>query len=293
MEFEAYAGERRRRLEQTLERLLPTPAGPAGTLAAAMRYAVLGGGKRLRPLLVLAAHEACAGAGEPLEPAAAVELIHTYSLIHDDLPAMDDDDLRRGRPTVHRAFDEAVAVLAGDALLTLALEVLATRPAGASATCRAEAVACATRGAGFHGMVGGQMADLEAEGSSIDAESLRSIHRAKTGALFSASAEIGAIHAAAGEPAREALQQYGRALGLAFQIADDMLDRTATSRSLGKTPGKDLADGKATYPALFGMEGSRQEAGRLVALALAALDAQGLRTEPLVALAEQAITRSC
>jgi geranylgeranyl diphosphate synthase type II len=289
-----YVAAQRERIDRTLDRLLPAPEGASRTVAAAMRHAVLGGGKRLRPILVLAGHEACGGKGdEILEPAAALELIHTYSLIHDDLPAMDDDDLRRGRPTVHRVFGEAAAILAGDGLLTLAFEILARSPAGeALAARRAEAVVIAARGAGVGGMVGGQIADLEAEHRSVDAESLRWIHRHKTGALISACCEIGALHAGADSAQRAALARYGQGLGLAFQIADDLLDRTGSRDALGKTPGKDQRSGKATYPALFGVEASRRTASSLVGDATAGLRDAGLLTAPLQSLAEYAVTRT-
>jgi geranylgeranyl diphosphate synthase type II len=288
--LEAYLASLRERVDRTLERLLPAPEGAAATVASAMRYAVLGGGKRLRPAVVLAACEACGGAAEAAAvPAAAIELIHTYSLIHDDLPAMDDDDLRRGRPTVHRAFGEAEAILAGDGLLTLAFEILASEPGSRHA---AEAVAIVARRAGFRGMVGGQMADLEAERKTPDARGLEWIHRHKTGALFAASAEIGAIYADAPDDVRGALARYGEALGLAFQITDDLLDETATAVALGKTPGKDRRAGKATYPSLLGIEASRLEALRLVEVALAEIAPLGAAAERLAQLARLSVARS-
>lgn len=282
-----------RSVDEALDRLLPPDDGPAATLARAMRYAVFAGGKRLRPALVVAACEACGGRAEDVAgPAAAVEMIHTYSLIHDDLPAMDDDDLRRGRPTVHRAFGEAEAILAGDALLTLAFEVLATEPPGAGlAGRRAAAVAAAARGAGPAGMVGGQMADVEAERRLPDASGIEWIHRRKTGALLASAARIGAIHAGAPPEIEEALARYGDEMGLAFQIADDVLDRTSTAEEMGKTPGKDRRAGKATYPARIGLEASRIEAQRHAARAIEELDRAGLGGEPLRALARFAAAR--
>ena len=293
LDLQSYLADNKRRVDQTLESLLPAPTGPASTVLEAMRYAVTAGGKRLRPILAMAACEACDGAIEDvIEPAAAVELIHTYSLIHDDLPAMDDDDLRRGRPTVHRAFGEAEAILAGDALQALAFEILATRPLGVDRSSRRnEAVRILADGAGVAGMVGGQMADLEAERSPVDADGLEWIHRRKTGALLAASAELGAIHAGATDADRSALAEYGRTLGLAFQIADDILDCTATAQDLGKTPGKDLEAGKATYPALYGLDASRERAERLVDSALNVLRPNGLLSEPLAALARFAVNR--
>ena len=283
----------RQAVEQTLERLLPAESGPAVRVAGAMRYAVTGGGKRLRPILALAACEAAGGTpADMLEPAAALELIHTYSLIHDDLPAMDDDDLRRGRPTVHRAYGEADAILAGDALQALAFEILAAWPAGdALAGRRAEAVLLVARAAGISGMVGGQSADLAAERDEVDAARLEWIHRRKTGALLSASAELGAIHAAAAPDARAALAAYGWGLGLAFQIADDILDCTSSADALGKTPGKDQVAGKATYPALFGIDESRRRAERIVEAALDTLRAHDLLHPPLAELARFAVRR--
>ncbi len=291
---EARLSAHRQAVEATLDRLLPPETGPGATLARAMRYAVFGGGKRLRPVLAVMACEACGGsADDVLAPAAALEMIHTYSLIHDDLPAMDDDDLRRGRPTVHRAFDEAVAILAGDGLLTLAFEVLARYPAGDDrAPARADAVAVVAGRAGALGMVGGQIADIEAERAAAGADRLEWIHRHKTGALLSASAELGAIHAGADPSRRRALVEYGAALGLAFQIADDILDETSTVEALGKTPGKDRRAGKTTYPALFGLEGARREARRLIETALATLRPLGLTDPALEDLARYAVTRS-
>ena len=293
LDLQVYLADHKRLVDETLDALLPEPAGPSKTVLEAMRYAVMAGGKRLRPILAMAACEACGGTDDDvLEPAAAIELIHTYSLIHDDLPAMDDDDLRRGRPTVHRAFGEAEAILAGDALQALAFEILATRPAGVERSERRnEAVRVLAAGAGVSGMVGGQMADLEAERAPVDADGLEWIHRRKTGALLAASAELGAIHAGATDAARSALASYGRALGLAFQIADDILDCTATAEDLGKTPGKDREAGKATYPALHGLDTSRAHAEHLADEALDVLRPHGLLSEPLVALARFAVRR--
>ena len=294
MNLEAYVEERRKRVEHTLEAILPLAQGPAKTIAEAVRYAVLAGGKRMRPILAIAACEACGGViGDVLEPASALELIHTYSLMHDDLPAMDDDDLRRGRPTVHHAFGEAEAILAGDAALTLAFELLASLPAGPDvALRRLEATVVAARCAGIAGMVGGQIADLEGERTSVDFDRLRWIHRHKTGALFAASASVGAIHAGAGSEAREAMEHFGGALGLAFQVADDILDCTATAAELGKTPGKDARAGKATCPSLLGLEQSRELARELVREAQDMLKPLGLLSAPLEALSEFAASRT-
>ena len=294
MNLRPYLHSAKQRVDTSLEELLPVPEGPAATVQEAMRYAVLAGGKRLRPIVVLAACEACGGDPDrALEPAAALELLHTYSLIHDDLPAMDDDDLRRGRPTVHRAFGEAAAILAGDALQSLAFEILATRPVGDDyRQRRLESTATLAYRAGIAGMVGGQVADLRAARQAADADSLRWIHLHKTAALFSASAEIGAIQAGAENTIRIALARYGEALGLAFQIADDVLDCTASAEVLGKTPGKDDKLGRATYPALYGLDASRRQAETLVQEAQQSLLAHGLLSDVMSGLARFAAARS-
>jgi geranylgeranyl pyrophosphate synthase len=292
--FEAWLADRRRQVDDALERLLPAAQGPAATVARAMRYAVLGGGKRLRPCTVLAACEACGGSpDDAVGPAAAIEMLHAYSLIHDDLPAMDDDDLRRGRPTVHRAFDEATAILAGDALQAEAFGILAALPGGEDrAGRRARAVVVAARGVGTGGMVGGQQADLEATGRSMDLEALEWVHRHKTGALLAACAEIGAVHAGADDQRCRALAAWGGALGLAFQIVDDVLDRTATAAALGKTPGKDARAAKSTYPALLGVDASIERARRLVDEALDGLGAAGVRDTRLAGITRYVVERS-
>ncbi len=294
MTFGAYLERRRAAIDGALEELLPPCAGPAARLLETMRYAVFSGGKRLRPVLALASCEAFGGRVEDaLAPAAAVEMVHTYSLIHDDLPAMDDDDLRRGRPTAHKAFGEAEAILAGDALLTLAFEVMATRPAGeAAASRRAEAVALLARSAGHSGMVGGQLADLLAERRPPAETPIEWIHRHKTGALIAASVGIGALHAGAARSDLVAIARYGEAMGLAFQITDDVLDRTASAEALGKTPGKDVKSGKATYPALLGLDESQREARRLVAVALTAIPGSVREPSVLEALARYAVDRA-
>ena len=285
-----------RRVDEALRRYLPDESDdPAAAcparLAAAMRHSVLGGGKRLRPLLCLMAAEACGAEAEAALPAAcALELVHTYSLIHDDLPAMDDDDLRRGRPTCHKAFDEATAILAGDALLTLAFEVIAThiRPARAALGC----VQALAEAAGAAGMVGGQMADLQAEGRSDGtALELEAIHRRKTGALLRAALRMGAIVAGADARRRVALDNYGKAVGLAFQIVDDLLDVEGDEAKLGKRARKDSELGKWTYPGFLGIEGSRARAGQLADEAVMALAPLGGRGERLRALARDLLER--
>ena len=286
----------RRRVDEALGRYLPAVDDTPGAacpprLAEAMRYSVMAGGKRTRPVLALMAAEACgAEPGVALPAACALELIHTYSLVHDDLPSMDDDDLRRGRPTCHKAFDEATAVLAGDALLTLAFEVVAThvRPAEAAARC----VAALAEAAGPAGMVGGQMADLLAEGRTDGtAEALEAIHRRKTGALLRASLKLGALSAGADEATLRALDEYGQGVGLAFQIVDDLLDVQGDEAKLGKRVGKDSSLGKWTYPGFLGIDGSRERARRVADDAVAALAPLGDRGARLRALALDLLER--
>ena len=285
-----YLDRSRRRVDEALARYLPE-IGPDGEspcparLASAMRYSVLGGGKRLRPVLCLMAAEACGGDPEAALPAAcALEFVHTYSLIHDDLPAMDNDDLRRGRATCHKAFDEATAILAGDALLTLAFELTSrdVEPASAALQC----VRVLAEAAGPAGMVGGQMADLQAEQQALDPccgskgslalAELEAIHRRKTGALLRAPLRMGALIALAPEAHRNALDHYGRAVGLAFQIVDDLLDVQGDETKLGKRVGKDTGQGKWTYPRFLGLDGSRRRARQLADEAVAAIAPLGL-----------------
>jgi len=248
-------------------------------LIEAMRYGVLGGGKRLRPFLVVETARAFGVIGDgPRRVGAAIELVHGYSLIHDDLPAMDDDDLRRGRATVHRAFDEATAILAGDALLTLAFEVLARPTTAPDAEIRAALCAGLARASGLAGMVGGQMLDVAAETAAapLGAEAIALLQAMKTGALLRFSVEAGAVLADAPASARAALDRYGRALGAAFQIADDLLDAEGDAAMLGKRAGKDAARNKATFVSALGLEGARAMRDRLVAEAVAAVDEAGL-----------------
>ena len=293
-ELKSRLAERREIIDRELDRRLQPSGTPASTLERAMHYAVMGGGKRLRPILVLETCLACGGDDTTaLPPATALEMIHTYSLVHDDLPAMDDDDLRRGRATTHKVFGEAMAILAGDALLTLAFRILADTPSGdALATARCRAVSLMAERAGVTGMVGGQVADLEAEGQPLRRERLEWIHRHKTGALLRASVELGAILAEADDTVLHALRRYGDALGLAFQISDDILDRTATAADLGKTPGKDQEAGKTTYPALLGLDGARAEAERQAEAAAAALEDVPGDTSVLDGIARYIITRT-
>ena len=270
-----FLAARRDVVEAALERILPPEGASPAPLTSAMRYSVLAGGKRLRPVLCLVLAEICGFDGDEAEPAgiaeaaAALELIHTYSLIHDDLPCMDDDSLRRGRPTCHVVHGEAMALLAGDALQTLGFEVLATRPSGAvHAGTRAEASAMAARAIGVDGMAGGQALDLAETGRPHAGDEgralLRSIHALKTGRLLAVSAALGALYAGAPPALRLEVERYGEHLGLLFQIADDLLDVTADTATLGKTAGKDSAQAKLTYPALFGMDGARAELRRVL-----------------------------
>ena len=263
-------------------------------LGDAMRYAVLDGGKRLRPLLVLAASEAVGGRAEAaLRAACSVELIHAYSLVHDDLPCMDNDVLRRGKPTVHVRFGEADALLAGDALQALAFELLTPDDASIAPAVQARLCRLLARAAGSEGMAGGQAIDLASVGLALDEARLREMHRMKTGALLQGSVEMGAACAPRVAPSALAgLQGYGAALGLAFQVVDDILDVTADSATLGKTAGKDAASDKPTYVSLLGLAGARAEALRLLAEAIAALERSGLAdTAALHALARMVVER--
>jgi geranylgeranyl diphosphate synthase type II len=273
-------------VDAALERVLPAESERPETLHRAMRYSVFAGGKRLRPVLVVAGAEAVGGSMDDVMPAAcAMELIHTYSLVHDDLPAMDNDDFRRGVPTNHKVFGEALAILAGDALLTLAFRLLAdSGPAGMSAARLRAVLADVADAAGHAGMVGGQVADLESEGKRVGADTVDYIHLHKTGALIRASLCTGARLCGATPEQIEALGVAGAGLGLAFQIVDDILDVVSSSAELGKTAGKDQAQQKATYPALHGVEASRARARELIAEAETALVAFGPRAEPIRAL---------
>ena len=261
MTVEALLAREREAVEESLHKLFPAAGEWPDRLWQAMAHAVFAGGKRIRPVLARLAHRAAGG--DPAEityAACGLELIHTYSLVHDDLPALDDDVLRRGRPTVHIAFDEATAILVGDALLTEGLLLIARHPEGMVwAACRAEAVAMVAEAISARGMVGGQVEDLEAtgqiEGEAGDLEeTLERIHRHKTGALLRASVELGAILAGVDDSQRGVFVEYGEDLGLAFQIADDILDATAAAGDLGKSPGKDEATGKLTYVTLYGLD---------------------------------------
>jgi geranylgeranyl diphosphate synthase type II len=274
-------------IDSALDALLPAETEPPGQLHRAMRYSVMAGGKRLRPTLCLAAYALYRDDPRPVLPAAAaLEMAHTYSLIHDDLPAMDDDDYRRGRPSCHKQFGEATAILAGDALLTLAFETLAGCREFPADRLRPAVVRFARALGTRDGMIAGQVLDLGAEGRALGPEELEAIHRSKTGALLSTSVWMGAWLGGAPGPELEQVERFGGAIGLAFQIVDDILDRTASRETLGKTAGKDRERRKATYPALFGIEGSRRAASRLTVDARAAVAPLGSRAGLLLGIAE-------
>jgi geranylgeranyl diphosphate synthase type II len=289
-DFGSYLRETRERVEVALDASLG-PEEPEN-LRAAMRYSLLAGGKRLRPVLCLAA---CELAGAPtdlaLPTAVALEMVHTMSLIHDDLPAMDNDDLRRGRPTSHKMFGEAIAILAGDALLTRAFEMVALRSPGVEPQRLLAVLGELSRAAGAPGLVGGQVVDLDSEGKDVDLTTLEYIHLHKTGALLRACVVCGALVGGAAENLLEALRVYARGIGLAFQIIDDILDVTASSEVLGKTAGKDLMADKTTYPKLLGLEESRKRAEVLVIEAKGALAPWSTRAQPLLALADYITSR--
>ena len=289
-------------VEKALDRLVPAANERPATIHRAMRHSLFAGGKRIRPLLCMAAAETvlgrdvAAGGGRLAAGLAAtacsLELVHTYSLIHDDLPALDNDDLRRGRPTCHRVFGEAMAILAGDALLTRAFQTLA-EVEGFSPRAPARLAAELSKAAGtIDGMIGGQVADLEAEGRDIDKEELHYIHRSKTGALIEASIRMGAVYADADEKDIDPLSRYGREIGFAFQIVDDVLDVTQTSDILGKTAGKDDEQQKATFPALYGLEASRRRAETHFTKACGHLERFGGRARRLREIAEKIVRRT-
>ncbi len=294
-DLQAYLNERIALVEAALDRYLPVATTLPQTLHEAMRYSVFAGGKRIRPILMLAACEAVGGNIEDALPAAcAIEMVHSYSLIHDDLPAMDDDDLRRGQPTNHKVYGEATAILAGDGLLTEAFILLSNpaRHGGATTRQMCEVMHLLAKGAGSRGMVGGQVVDMEAEEKEIDLPTLEYIHTHKTGALILAAVEIGALLGAASDEQRRALCCFGEAAGLAFQVVDDILDITADESQLGKDIGSDQQRGKATYPALLGLSGARQRADELHARALEALAGFGDAARPLRDIATYIVSRS-
>ena len=294
MDLKKYLERRRRQVDEALERWVVGEEEFPPQVHKAMRYSLFAGGKRLRPILTLSAAEAVGGkAREALPVACALELIHTYSLIHDDLPAMDDDDLRRGRPTSHKVFGEAVAILAGDALLTEAFRLMA-RPdlmKNLPSRRRLAAIHAVALSAGSQGMVGGQVMDMASEGEEIKPEILEYIHSRKTGALIGAAAAVGAVIGGGSPREVRALEEYGRKVGLAFQIMDDLLDVQGEETQMGKAVGKDRAKGKATYPALFGIEDSRRKAEGLVREAVTHLDPFNQRANPLREIARYILQR--
>ena len=289
--FKKYLKGEKAIIDAALDRLLPGDGDCPRSLARAMRYSTMAGGKRLRPILCLAACRAVGGEEtDALDTACALEMIHTYSLIHDDLPAMDDDDLRRGHPTLHRVFPEGTAILAGDGLLTLAFEVVAGDKALNDLRARLVMLELA-RGAGYSGMVGGQQADLDGEGHDISPEALEYIHTHKTGALLTASVICGAIAGDGSQEEIELLRRYGQGIGLAFQIKDDLLDIEGESEKLGKTTGQDAKSGKSTYPSIWGLKASRKKLDQAIASSLAALKAWGEEADPLRQIARYIGTR--
>ena len=292
--FQEWLVSHSERVESALDRLLDLPQTTPQRLHEAMRYAAQGGGKRIRPLLVYAAGqlgESSAQKTDMLDAAAvAVECIHAYSLVHDDMPCMDDDDLRRGRPTVHKAFDEATALLVGDALQTRAFEILVNSPGDANA--RLQMIACLAAASGSRGMAGGQAIDLESVGKKLDLAGLQQMHAMKTGALLSCAVELGGIAAMLNADQLKQLNQYSNALGLAFQIVDDVLDATADSQTLGKTAGKDAAANKPTYVTLMGLDYAQQQAKELQEIAMRSLDGFGNQAQALKDLALLVVNRA-
>jgi geranylgeranyl diphosphate synthase, type II len=291
MDLHRYLLTRRRTIDHALDRFLPKENVAPATIHKAMRYSLFAGGKRLRPILCLAAAEACGGKALGAIPlACAMECIHTYSLVHDDLPSMDNDDFRRGRATCHKVFGDGIAILAGDALLTIAFEIAArARPARRYST--ADILREIAAAAGSRKLIAGQVADLEAEGKKATREQLRYIHENKTAAMIETSVRLGAMSANAEAKKLRAITRFGRALGLAFQVIDDILDVTQTSEKLGKSAGKDAAARKATYPAVIGLDASRTEARRLTNSAQGALAIFGKEAEPLREIANYLLAR--
>ena len=290
-DLKQYLEARRLMVEEALEVALPQQDGPETRVVEAMRYSLFAGGKRLRPILCLAASEAVGGDLKTAMPAGcALEMIHTYSLIHDDLPAMDDDDLRRGKPTNHKVFGEAIAILAGDGLLTEAFVLLSDYNSLLPERA-VQVIGVIAEAASYRGMVGGQVVDILSQNKRADLETVQQMHSRKTAALIAAATESGALTGKGSEAQVAALARYGRAIGLAFQIADDILDIEGDTELLGKTTGADEARGKVTYPAAVGLERSRQTANEMVNDALAALEGFDDRANPLRSMANYIITR--
>jgi len=295
MDLKDYLLNRSALVDQALDHWLPRGDALPFSLHQAMRYSIFAGGKRLRPILMIAASEAVGGtAQQVMHAACAMEMIHTYSLVHDDLPAMDDDDFRRGRPTNHKVYGEATAILAGDALLTEAFRLLADAKVNLSIppATTLKVIELVARYSGSQGMVGGQVVDMESEGKEVDFPTLEYIHTHKTGGLILASVQVGALLGGGDEEQVAALTRYGGAAGLAFQIADDILDVVGDQAELGKDVGSDQARGKATYPALLGLAEARQRASELCDIAVESLTPLGAAAETLQLLARYIVDRS-
>jgi len=290
-DLKTYIAERCALVDAALHQLIPSAETSPATIHKAMRHSMFAGGKRLRPILCLAAAEACGGSVEAaMKAACAVECLHTYSLIHDDLPCMDNDDFRRGVPTCHKVFGDGIAVLAGDALQALAFELVARTPANSVYNAADYVLELAVTAGSLH-LIGGQVMDLEGEGKKLPLEDLRYVHESKTAALLTTSIKLGGMSAGASTEQLKALHTFGWDTGLAFQIIDDILDVTQTSEKLGKSAGKDLASDKSTYPALLGLEGARKEADRLTAEAMASLQGFGPSADHLRQLAKHLFSR--
>jgi geranylgeranyl diphosphate synthase, type II len=291
MKLPAFFEEDRLLVDAALDEVMPAEGTPPQSIHAAMRYSVFAGGKRIRPILCLESARIFAeDVTAALHPACAIEFIHTYSLIHDDLPALDNDDLRRGKPTCHKKFGDAIAILAGDALLTLAFETIGATPVDAE-RCVAMTSEVASAAGTVNGMVGGQVADIEAEGKRVEAEMLEYIHRSKTAALIRASITAGAMCAGAGLTDVARLRRFGETIGWAFQVTDDILDVEESSVALGKTAGKDIAQQKATYPAVYGLERSHEIANELANKGIAELEPFGAKAARLREIAEFLVLR--
>jgi geranylgeranyl diphosphate synthase type II len=292
MDIDRYLLETKLAVDEYLEGLLPPETEPPPTIHKAMRYSIFAGGKRVRPILVMASGQSLGGSSKTLlYLGACIEMMHTYSLIHDDLPALDNDDLRRGRATCHKVFGDAMAILAGDALLTRCFQLLADLPGCNEATRLAVIREIAGATGTVDGMIGGQVVDLESEGVAVNPSLLDYIHKSKTGALLTACTRCGAMASGATPDQLRSLTEYGRHTGLAFQIVDDILDITASSERLGKTAGKDQKVKKATFPALYGIEASREKAATLITAAMESIKNFDSRAEPLRGLANYILSR--
>lgn len=294
MDLKSYLNEKREIIEESLKKQFPEPRGPAADVIKAMNYSLFAGGKRLRPILCIAGAEAVGGDEKDVIPVAcALELIHTYSLIHDDLPVMDNDDMRRGKPTSHKVFGEAIALLAGDGLLTEAFHLMTETVLTERLDPRTllHVMGMIATAAGYDGMVGGQVVDIQMEGKEVDPDIVEFIHRRKTGALINASVSAGAILGGGEENQVTAITSYGKNIGLAFQISDDILDIESDSRSLGKNVGGDACKGKITYPAVFGLSRSKEIREEMINMAIKSLEPFDHRADPLRHIARYIIER--